>query len=65
MYLYVPKMACKRNNRVSDLRYKNGEDSHCMTLFFFKSVSMFLISEIYLETNGYVHKGFGQNWTRG
>lgn len=35
-------MPCKRNNKVTGLRYKNGEDSHCMTLFFFKNVNMSL-----------------------
>ena len=39
---------------MTDLRYKNGGDSHCMTFFVFKNTS--LVLDIYLEANGCVHK---------
>lgn len=52
MYLYVPKMACKGSNRVTNFRCKNVVDSHCMTLFFLKNVNMSLFLDIYMETNG-------------
>lgn len=52
VYFYVLKMAYEGCNRVMDLRHRNREDSHCMTLFIFENLNMSLFSEIY----------FGNKW---